>query len=70
MAEPIRAEVVDFREKHRKWLEQDKIMLEKRNKLKNLDADWAMLVWRFNKSVIQPLEDAWKKLTPKEKEQF
>ncbi|MFA6971425.1 MAG: hypothetical protein WC208_08505 [Gallionella sp.] len=68
----VRKEVIDLQAKYRKFEESLAAMNKKRNEAQTAEelSNFEMLKWRFIKSVVEPLERAWAKLTPQEKQTF
>jgi len=63
-----RPEVDDFLNRYHKFITQLEIIRKERENRKENDPDLEMMNWRFIKTCINPMEEAWAKLTDKEKE--
>ena len=60
----------DFREKYKKLLKWDSYMKAKCLKMDTKSAKWKELVNEFFEAVVEPVEEAWRKLSPSEKQIF
>jgi len=69
-AKKVRKEIEDFRKKLVKFEEELKRIVVERNKLNKEDAEFTMLKWRFNKTTVKQVDEAWDKLTKAEKDNF
>lgn len=64
-----RKEVIEFLEKYERFIVKLKELNAEIFKRGEEDPDIETMKWRFIKTVEQPMDDAWKKLDMKEKEE-
>lgn len=63
----VRPEVLDFANKYDKFLIELEKLRKERAKHSSWDSDFEMMNWKFQKTIVNPMELSWQQLTDEEK---